>query len=896
MRALGSSIRVKIIVLVLVTIGLAQAASALLAGWQEAVRFGEERRNFLGSAGGVLATLTASAVVRGDRDAIADALKSVGRIKTLLYAAVQNTNGELLAESGEGVLLDSDLALGELSPAPTPSQLLGTRTMAMRLRVIAGGRQVGSVFLVADVSDAPRAVAGALATTATGSLVAFLLALALALRLQRSVTAPVRALTAATRSISADHDYSRVIPAQSRDEVGELVAAFNTMMGEVNERDGRLLAHQGRLERDVAERTQDFLAARDRAEHADQAKSAFLATMSHEIRTPMNGMLVMAELLVSSDLPARSRRYAEVIARSGQSLLAIINDILDLSKVEAGKLVVEQVPVSPAELARDVLDLFAERAASKGLDLAARVAIDTPSRILADPVRLNQVLSNLVNNALKFTSAGSIMLDIAPNDTRPNALCFRVIDTGIGIPQDKLASIFDAFSQAEESTTRQYGGTGLGLTICRKLVAAMHGELTVESEHGKGSIFGFTLACEGAEPADGWARTGLGRRARVELGGAATATAARYYLQAAGFTILDAGPDNTCGAAACDLAFLDSANAHLARPGTRTVLLAPMGDPMLDQADPPEGIAAVLTRPLTRSDIADLLAESGAVRRVHASATRDTETTLAGRIVLVVDDSAVNREVAAEALAVLGVRAEFAEDGLQAVEAVLASHYDVVLMDGSMPVLDGFKATRRIRATEVADGRSRLPIIALTAHVLGAAADEWRLAGMDRHLTKPFTVAGLRSCLEDVLAGRAIARTPVEDVTATVEHVLAAPSVIDPERLAEFASFRAIGRDDFVRRVVTLYLQHAPPALADMREHLAAGDGAALARAAHALKSMSLNIGATSVAAIAGRIEASASECTGVTELLIALTAALDDAQTVLQQLVNDDERIIAAA
>jgi len=261
------------------------------------------------------------------------------------------------------------------------------------------------------------------------------------------------------------------------------------MLAQISVRDTALSRHRETLEQTVAERTRELRMARDSAEAANKAKSDFLATMSHEIRTPMNGVMVMAELLAAAELPPRQQRYAEVIVRSGQSLLTIINDILDLSKIEAGKLDLEQVAVSPCGVIDDVMSLFWERASSKGLDLAAFVTPDVPHLIIGDPVRLNQVLSNLVNNALKFTENGHVAVHVRAVGRNGDsvALEFSVIDTGIGIPADKIGKLFEAFSQADQSTTRKFGGTGLGLAICRKLIEDHGGSIDLRSEENRGT-------------------------------------------------------------------------------------------------------------------------------------------------------------------------------------------------------------------------------------------------------------------------------------------------------------------------------------------------------------------------------------------------------------------------
>src|SRR5262245_33707522 len=373
---------------------------------------------------------------------------------------------------------------------------------------------------------------------------ALIVGLAVGFRFQRGITQPLQRLLAATAKVREHHHYDIALDASGDREVGQLIDGFNAMLSDIKERDARLDAHRRNLERDIADRTRDLRDARDAAEAANHAKSDFLATMSHEIRTPMNGIMVMAELLAREEMPPRQRRCADVIVNSGQSLLAIINDILDFSKIEAGKLELEALPVDLAAQADTAISLFAERARGKGIDLAAVVDPTTPRSIASDPVRLSQVIGNLINNALKFTEQGSVRLSIGPVAERPGVLAITVKDTGIGIPPDKLATIFDAFAQADQSTTRQYGGTGLGLAICRKLVAAWGGDINVTSTLGQGSTFTVTVPF-GAEAAahDGaWPRLAVESTpplCLLDLAGEATVATASRYFGASGYMVDD---------------------------------------------------------------------------------------------------------------------------------------------------------------------------------------------------------------------------------------------------------------------------------------------------------------------------------------------------------------------
>ncbi len=298
---------------------------------------------------------------------------------------------------------------------------------------------LSDVYVLLAILRIFAAAAFGIAHHVYASLLAMVVAIAIGLKLQGAISGPLRELTTVMSRVGHEHDYSLEFQSGRRDEIGILAHGFNTMLGDIRERDARLARHREQLEAEVVERTRDYREARDAAEAANNAKSDFLATMSHEIRTPMNGILVMADLLAAGDLPPRSRRYAEVIARSGQGLVAVINDILDFSKIEAGKLEVETLSVAVEEAAQNAVNLFGERAQGKGLDLVAYVAPDAPVAVLADPVRLNQVLANLINNALKFTERGHVALRVEREGGRVR---FSVKDTASASPRTKSRASF----------------------------------------------------------------------------------------------------------------------------------------------------------------------------------------------------------------------------------------------------------------------------------------------------------------------------------------------------------------------------------------------------------------------------------------------------------------------
>ncbi len=821
----------RLVALVLSALTATAIITATLLGWTDARRQTAAETERLTRTAMVIGSLAADSARAEDRSGAFAALRAISQMPDVTYGRIQVRDGRLLAETGGGVRLASDVSVADGGRVSVWS-VLNTGTIQVQAPIVSHGERVGEITLLARAPGVRQRVIGSIVITLLGVGVAALAGLIIALRLGRRISAPIVRLAAFANQVRDTQDYSADPDVEADGEVGDLADGVRSMLEGLRERDRRIAEHVAGLETTVAERTAQLSEAKAAAEAANAAKSDFLAVMSHEIRTPLNGILALSDLLNRADLPEKPRRYAEVISSSGKSLISIINDILDFSKVEAGKLELESVEVDLGAIAADVASLFAGRAAEKGLDLA--VYVDPAlGPVAADPTRLRQILGNLANNAIKFTETGGVTLRIEPAADGSGRIECSVVDTGPGIPADKLPGLFEAFSQADQSTTRKHGGTGLGLAICDRLVRAMAGEWVLASREGEGSCFGFrapmpALGAAAAPPVfeSGWS---------ISLDGSAAATIAvlRQYAARVGLPVV--APEQ--------------ARARIVAEPADGVRIVAAADP-----DRPW----TLTGPFRGAELLKGLhrMSRGLDPRPSGDRTAAAQgSRFPGARVLVVDDSEVNREVAAEALGQFEVEVAFAGDGLEAVERLRTDRFDLVLMDGSMPRLDGFQAAAAIRREEAGTGRPRATILALTAHVIGTAADAWREAGMDGVIHKPFTLDDLEAALADHCGAFATAAaTPAAKAAPAPE----ADDLFDPAIRADLDRMAASGRQDFVLRVQGLYAGNAPIRLAEVRAAAASGDMDGAARAAHALKSMSLSLGARAVAGAASSLETAA--------------------------------------
>ena len=621
-------------------------------------------------------------------------------------------------------------------------------------------------------------------------------------------------------------------------------------------------------------RTQEHLAAAHlEAMEASRLKSEFVANMSHEIRTPLNGVIGMTELLLGTPLTDRQREYAETARWSGDALLSVVNDILDFSKIEAGKLDLETVEVDLRAVVEEAASILAPTAHAKGLELTTNVRADVPETLVGDPGRLRQVVVNLVSNAVKFTDEGevSVAVEVVGEMAESATLRLVVSDTGPGIEDSQRRRLFESFTQLEGSTTRTHGGTGLGLAISKQLIEMMGGEIGVESEPGRGSNFWFTvtLPC---------------RRAALRARSSALEGMPVLVVDdnATNRTILDEslrrwGMEPTAVASGDEaLRALDAAvsqgkpyplvlldfmmpamdGLELARkirekvrPLPRLVLLTSAGTTGDIGSTHEAGISAYLTKPVRQSALYDRLAELVAggpgtspplEREVESDTAVGDPTT-----VLIVEDNEVNQRVARAMLESLGVDADVASDGSEAVRMAAETPYAAILMDCQMPVMDGFEATMAIRAREQ---DSRVPILAMTAGALEGDQEKCLAAGMDVYLTKPITRAKLAEALSAWIV--TIPRASGPDAGSSELDVL------DAGMISELRSLGVEG----VGRIVSVYIESAWTRIEEARAAVDGADHATLAATAHALKGSSANFGAARVASACSRLEACARE------------------------------------
>jgi len=887
------SIRRKLTLIAMLTsiVALLLACGAFTS--YELVTFREKLARDLSILADVIGANSTAAVTFNDAGAAREALGALRAQSHVISACVYDRNGRPFATYLRGAPTARDWP----ARASLEDRQLDRTSLSVSRLIWLDNEQIGTVYIRSDLEEMHgrflRYVVIVLVVLFTASLVALLLSS----RLQGLIARPVLHLVDTARDVTVARNYGVRATKHGDDELGALIDAFNEMLAQIQARDEQLQRHREHLEQEVTTRTAELRAAnqeltesRDRAEAGSRAKSEFLANMSHEIRTPLNGALGMIELALDTPLTTDQRDYLQTAQTSADTLLAVINDILDFSKIEAGRMVLDPLAFHLRASLDTTLKTLALKAHQKGIELLCDVRPEVPDPLVGDPGRLRQVLVNLISNAIKFTERGEVVLRVALEEETAEevALHFSVSDTGLGIERDKLGTIFEAFTQADNSTTRRFGGTGLGLTITRRLIGLMGGDIRVESEPGKGSRFHFiarfgarvsTPPIPGVVPADLRGQRILvvddnatNRRILAEtLTGwgavptvAESADAALFVLETAAerrerfaLVILDNHMPYKDG---FHLAALIREMPEVA--GSIIMMLTSAGQSGDAARCRDLGIAAYLTKPVSQKILFEVASRVLGATAPGSLSTDDRDAAeCAPRMlitqhslteeqtmlrILLAEDNPVNQKLAVLMLEKRGHRLVVANDGQEAVEAIQREPFDVVLMDVHMPRMSGFEAAQAIRAWEKTTG-GHVPIVALTALAMSGDRARCLQAGMDAYVTKPIRAAELFETIQKACAPSApparpdlrlvrgrLAETPVDQdlLFETLDNdVIAVHSIIE--------TFRA-NMEDQLRDIVQAVADRDPPALRD---------------AAHTFKGSLFSVAARPAAAAALQLE-----------------------------------------